>query len=64
MIASIGGYILWDNFLNVTKLDLTSNIKLTYSGRSGEASISNIDNKIKLVLCKRYQNSCIKEVLS
>lgn len=47
MIASIGGYILWDNFLNVTKLDLTSNIKLTYSGRSGEASISNIDNKIK-----------------
>ena len=47
MIASIGGYILWDNFLNITKLDLTSNIKLTYSGRSGEASISNIDNKIK-----------------
>lgn len=48
LIAFSGGsYFIWNTFFNFTKIDLASNIKLTYDGISEDAYITNIKNNIK-----------------
>ena len=47
VIAACGGYYVWDNFLNFTKIDLAANMKLSYSGLSGNAQVNGLSNDVK-----------------
>lgn len=47
IVAVFGGYNIWDNFFNYTKIDLTKHLKVTFDGRSGDGSVVFKENPVE-----------------
>jgi hypothetical protein len=47
IVSLFGGYHIWNEYLNYTKIDMTKNMKVSFDGRSGNAEVEITENPIE-----------------
>lgn len=62
LAAAIGLYSVWNEYVNVTRMDLSKNMKILITGVSGEASIIGVNNNLTYDRTDAQMAKFIKEI--
>ena len=62
LAAAIGLYSVWNEYVNVTRMDLSKNMKILITGVSGEASIIGVNNNLTYDRTDALMGKFIKEI--